>query len=111
MTPIWRFYDELTKNDEGLFLVSGKDLYVGFGYARRAVKYLADHSVVILGFEGFSTNGRDLEPLLEYVVDLEVAGTSDEERVADGLRKALRTIDAWQSRDGPEFVEFVIDED
>ena len=49
----------------GLFLVTPNTTLVGLGSAKEAVTGLLEHRAVILGFEGFRTDGMSLVPLLE----------------------------------------------
>ncbi|SRR6266851_3518604 len=92
----------------GLFLQSASKTLVGVGTAGEAVKWLHDRQAVILGFEGFRTNGFALTPLLEYIADFSTIEGSRAERVARSAEAALRVLANWQR--GPEFVEFVYEQ-
>jgi hypothetical protein len=92
----------------GLLLTSGGALYIGIGGAANAVAALQRNSIVVLGMEGFNTDGRSVVPLLDYIADFSSLSGSWESRVQSSALAARNILDAWQP--GPMFVEFALDE-
>lgn len=90
----------------GPFLVSGADVYVGIGSAVEAVSMYRHRNEVILGFEGFRTDGRFLDADLDLVADLSSVSGSWDERVRRAEVEAIEILERWGSR--PEFVSFVV---
>lgn len=103
------FLSQMTGTNRGLFLLSGDKVYVGLGYASEAVRFFADRSAVILGLEGFSTDGTHLKPLLDFIADFDLRGRSAD-RGKLSSEAALRTLAVWERENRAEFVEFVIEE-
>lgn len=103
------FFDELTKGNRGLFLLAAGNVYVGIGDAQKAIHFLADRGVVILGFEGFTTDGVHLQASVDYIADLTLTGASAEARVKESAENALRILESWSTQGGPAFVEFVVE--
>lgn len=104
------FCEELTGRGKGLFLLTGDQTYVGFGYAPEAVRYIAGKGALILGFEGFVTDGKQVKPTLEYIADLDVSSSAAADRIRTAAEAALRALTIWEREGGPEFVEFVVEE-
>ena len=98
-----------TTRRRGLFLVTPNTTLVGLGSAEEAVTWLREHHAVILGFEGFRTDGASLEPLLGYIADFSGVEGSPADRVARTAEAALIVLTKWKG--GPEFIEFVIEEE
>jgi hypothetical protein len=71
--------------------------------------WLREHRAVILGFEGFRTDGRSLVPLLDYIADFSAIQGSAADRVAKTAQAALVVLAKWKG--GPEFIEFVVEEE
>jgi hypothetical protein len=100
--------DELIHGFDGLRLLSGNEVYIGIGAATDAVEWFRQRSMVILGMEGFTTDGRALQPLLDYITDFSSLSGSPDERIAASAEAAVRILRDWSH--GPEFVNFVVDE-
>lgn len=71
--------------------------------------WLREHHAVILGFEGFRTDGASLEPLLEYIADFSGIQGSPADRVVRTAEAALIVLAKWEG--GPEFIEFVVEQE
>jgi hypothetical protein len=62
--------------------------------------------VVILGMEGFATDGSQIVPLMDYITtSFPLQGTWDEQ-VDSTASTALRIVEAWG--EGPEFIDFAV---
>jgi hypothetical protein len=100
--------DDLIHDLEGLKLLSGNEVYIGIGAATDAVEWFRQRSIVILGMEGFTTDGRALQALLDYITDFSSLSGSPDERIAASAEAAVRILREWSR--GPEFVNFVVEE-
>ena len=100
--------DELIHGFDGLRLLSGNAVYIGIGSATDAVEWFRQRSMVILGMEGLTTDGRALQALLEYIADFSDVSGSPNERIAASAEAAVRILREWSR--GPEFVNFVVEE-
>ena len=87
---IEQFMRAQTSGRRGLFLVTPNTTLVGLGSAEEAVTWLREHHAVILGFEGFRTDGASLEPLLEYIADF--SGVEGRPRIASHERQRPRSL-------------------
>jgi hypothetical protein len=100
--------DELIHGFDGLKLLSGNDVYIGIGVATDTVEWFRQRYMVILGMESFTTDGRALQRLLEYIADFSDVSGSPNERIAASAEAAVRVLREWSR--GPEFVNFVVEE-
>ena len=100
--------DELIHGFDGLRLLSGNEVYIGIGAATDAVEWFRQRSMVILGMEGFTTDGRALQALLEYIADFSDVSGSPDERIAASAEAAKQILSLWGR--GPQFVDFVVEE-
>ncbi len=101
-----QFADLLAKEGRGLSLRSGDKVLVGIGFAEEAVLWFKHRGAIILGFEGFRTDGASLYALLEYIADFSAIRGAPEERVGRCADAALMVLRKWDH--GPEFVEFIL---
>jgi hypothetical protein len=53
----------------GLALRTGPDLYPSVSLALASLDWIQEQSLVVLGFEGFTTDGVRLVPSLEHIAD------------------------------------------
>lgn len=97
---------ELASGIDGPVMVWRNEVLVGAGAAGDAVNFFRSRGDVILGFDGFDTNGRSLFPRLDYIADL----SSIDDAVADAAERAadaaLAILAKWGP--GPQFVTFVV---
>lgn len=101
--PIW-----LPEEFPGLVLLSGGSVYVGCGHAYLAVSRLEECGIVVLGMEGFRTDGTSIEPLADFVADLSDIEGLWKDRIRESCGAAMRILDQWSRMSSLEFVEFVI---
>jgi hypothetical protein len=100
--------EDLIRDFNGLRLLSGKAVYVGIGSATDAVEWFRRRSLVILGMDGFKTNGIVIQALEEYIADFSDVSGSPDERSAASAEAAIQILGLWGR--GPEFVDFVVEE-
>ena len=89
-------------NFRSLFLVSAGNVYVGRRGLDEYLSWIRDQEQVVLGFEGFQTDGYWIIPLIDFIADLSSIDGSWEERVAKSGDAAKKIVDLW----GPA-VQFV----
>ena len=102
------FLGPLTVEANGLFLLSGPNIYVGLGYAQAAVYWIGARGGVITGMEGLATDGRQVKPLLDYIADFPDSGKSRSERIRAATEMASRVVAEWTRRGGVQFIDFSI---
>lgn len=103
------FNRRLLADPPGMLLVSHPDILVGIGGMCGAALIAEDMGVLILGLDGFRTDGEHLIPLIEYILDSSCLCTPDlvwESAVKKSVGAVEWVADLW--KDGPEFVEFVL---
>jgi hypothetical protein len=93
-----------------MFLVTPNTTLVGLGSVEEAVAWLRENRAVILGFEGFRTDGISLVPLLDYIADFSAIEGSPADRVAKTAEAALVVLSRWRGG-GPEFIEFIVEDE
>lgn len=89
---------------EGNYLVSNNTILVSIETAPKFVKWL-DSNVRILGFEGFSFDGKDLVANLDCIADF-----SDMSSSANGHDEALNILADENFKDKSNFVEFSLEQ-
>src|SRR5262249_19712496 len=89
---------------QGLRLLSyGKTMY-GLGSAVDVVDLIERERFVILGMEGFNTDGRALVALVEFIADFSGINGSWPERTRTSAHEARRVLQIWNVGLEPEFV-------
>jgi hypothetical protein len=99
---------DLFANLSGLVLRSPNSTLIGIGVLREAIDVLRKHGLVILGMEGFRTDGRRIIPMVQFVADFSQLQSAGRRLVDDSAAAALRVAAHWT--DGPQFVEFQVAE-
>jgi len=100
----WR--RQILEDCPGLVLISGRTLLVGVGCLEFAITQAEANSLVVIGMEGFRTDGVALTPLIEFVADLDEVDGVWAERVRSSSEAARSIAAAWSR--GPEFIELVL---
>jgi hypothetical protein len=100
----------LLSERRAIFLVSAGDPYIGIGFARDFIAWARAQSRVVVGLEGFNTDGRSLYPLLDYIANVPEERLSTADPANSSADSALRILAEWERTGGPEFVEFVLEE-
>ncbi|WP_026555421.1 hypothetical protein [Arthrobacter sp. 35W] len=103
------FKKKLLAVPPGLLLVTHPDVFVGVGAMCGAARIAGDMGALILGLDGYRTDGEHLIPLIEYILDSSSYCTP-ELTWDDAVQKSVEAVD-WVAdvwKDGPEFVEFVL---
>src|SRR2546422_6666095 len=98
--------EDLIRDFNGLRLLSGNAVYVGIGSAKAAVEWFRRRSLVILGMDGFKTDGIVIQALEEYIADFSDLSGSPDERIEASAETAIQILNEWAR--GPEFVDFVV---
>jgi hypothetical protein len=80
-------YNAYLREAPGLALKTGPDLYPSIDVAIQSLDWLTQHSVVVLGFDGFTTDGQYLYPSLSHIADF--SGTPPGRWRVDGPRQPL----------------------
>jgi hypothetical protein len=94
---------EFARSAAVLMLTSGDNIYLGRARVAEALEWLHAQGLVVLGMEGFSTDGRYVLPSLDHVADFsEIDGTWPE-RVAASHQAAITVISLWD--DAVPFVQ------
>lgn len=96
------------ESTSGLWLLSGSSAYVGIGHANAIADWLCERGLVILGLEGFVSDGVRIKPLTEYVADFSELSGSLEDCLDESKRAALAVLEDWKH--GPQFVDIIIDD-
>lgn len=100
--------DYLKQGIEGLVLKSGSSCYPSVGAALSALDWLEAHNCVVLGFEGFSTDGHTLRPRLDRIADFsEELPAPWRDRVRKSIAASRTILAQW---DDVQFVDLVVDE-
>lgn len=100
--------NHLEREVQGLVLRSGTTLYPSVTTAIDALEWLEAHNAVVLGFDGFDTDGRHLLVRLDRIADFSLDLPADwSERVRQTIRAARFTLAEWND---VQFVDLVIDE-
>lgn len=101
--------EHLDHEVKGLVLRTGSGaLYPSVGAAIAALDWLEAHNAVVLGFDGFDTDGRYLRPRLDRIADFSQDLPADwTERVRLTISAARSTLAAWNDL---QFVDLVVDE-
>jgi hypothetical protein len=89
----------------GPFLVSGESTYVGRGCLRDVLEFCVENHFVILGMEGFTTDGSSIIPNLDFIADFGEIEGGWNEQVRSAGAAARSVADRWQVLDGFEFVD------
>lgn len=100
----WREYLEAL---EGTMLRSRGALYLSIPVALDALPWLAEHSYVVLGFDGIDTDGQRLLPRLDYIADFGDIPGARSERVQRSIAMSHETLSAWLGR--VHFVDLVVE--
>jgi len=92
----------------GLVLLSRGVLLIGVGCLEYAIAQIEVRGLVILGMDGFRTDGVALAPQLDFIADFGEIDGSWSERTRQSCQSARLIAAAWNN--GTEFVEFILDE-
>lgn len=92
----------------GPLLLSGESVYFGRGCLGEVTEYCFDNGLVVLGMEGFITNGSSITPCTEFIADLSEIGGSWDDRVRMSRDAADTVIRQWNELSGFDFVEFEV---
>jgi len=100
--------ERVMESTSGLWLLSASSAYVGIGYAATVAEWLCKRGMVILGVEGFVSDGVRITPLTEYVADFSDLSGSLEDRLDESKRAALALLEEWKH--GPQFIDIIVDD-
>lgn len=99
--------EELAAVINGPLLLWSNEVFVGLDVASQAIELFRSRGDVILGFEGFNTDGVRLMPQLDFITDFSSIDGTWLERAQRSADAATSVLSNW--RPGPQFVTFVID--
>ena len=91
---------------QGLVLKSGDSFYPGINAAVEALDWLAQHSCVVLGFDGLDTDGTYIYPRLDYIADFGEIGGSWSERAEASITESRRVLADWTGE--VQFVDLAV---
>jgi hypothetical protein len=92
----------------GPLLLSGETVYFGRGCLGTVVEFCFKSSLVVLGMEGFITNGSFITPCIDFIADLSEIEGHWKDRVRMSRDAANAVIKQWNEQSGFEFVEFEV---
>jgi hypothetical protein len=90
----------------GPLMLWSNEVFVGREAAAKAIEFFRSRGDVILGFEGFNTDGVFLVPQMDLIADFSSINGTWSERVEHSADAAVLVMSKWQS--GPQFVTFVV---
>jgi hypothetical protein len=93
----------------GLALRTGPDLYPSVTLARESLGWIEAQSFVVLGFDGFTTDGEWLIPSLEHIADFSRLldnRTDWDACVRESIEESRRVLGRWAGK--IQFVDAVI---
>jgi hypothetical protein len=99
--------EELAAVISGPLMLWGNELFVGLEVASKVIEFFRSRGDVILGFEGFNTDGAHLMPQMDFITDFSSIDGTWLERVERSADAAILVMFKW--RPGPQFVTFVVD--
>jgi hypothetical protein len=99
--------EELAAVINGPLMLWSNEVFVGLEVASKAIEFFRSRGDVILGFEGFNTDGVHLMPQMDFITDFSSLDGTPYERVQRSADAANLVISNW--RPGPQFVTFVVD--
>jgi hypothetical protein len=103
-------YDAYLREAPGLALRTGPDLYPSIDLAIQSLDWLTQHLVVVLCFDGFTTDGQYLDPSMNHIADFSELLLGDSEwtdRVGRSVSESRRVLTAWRGQ--VQFVDMVIE--
>lgn len=87
---------ELQHELRPMLLISGRSAYIGIGGAPEVARWITDHQLTIIGFEGFDCDGEHLYPRLDFIADFsELANPEESSRAATALLTEWRGQVQW----------------
>lgn len=92
----------------GPLLLSGGSVYFGRGCLGEAIEYCFNSDLVIIGMEGFLTDGSSITPTTEFIADLSDIDGPWENRVRISRDAAAAVISQWSGLSGFDFVEIEV---
>jgi len=99
--------EELAAVINGPLMLWSNEVFVGLEVASEAIALFRSRGDVILGFEGFNTDGAHLMPQMDFITDFSSIDGTWLERAERSADAASLVLSNW--RPGPQFVTFVID--
>ena len=98
--------EELAEVISGPLMLWSNEVFVGREAASEAIELFRSRGYVILGFEGFNTDGVILAPQMDFIADFSSIDGTWSERVERSADAAVVVLANWHS--WPQFVTFVI---
>jgi hypothetical protein len=99
--------EELASVISGPLMLWSNEVFVGREVASQAIELFRSRGYVILGFEGFNTDGVYRVPQEEFIADFSSIDGTWSERVERSADAAVLVMSKWHA--GPQFVTFVVD--
>jgi hypothetical protein len=100
------YLEQILQATNALCLLSGNSIYFGIGKAKEVVEWLTRNEFIILGFEGFKTNGCFIEPSLDFIADFSCIDGTKYERLKRCHDFSLDILAQWINK--IEFIEFSV---
>lgn len=92
----------------GPLLLSDRSVYFGRSCLMGVAEYCLNNGFVIMGLEGFVTDGSSITPVTDFIVDLSEIDGTFENRVQASFDAAITIIRQWSELPGFDFVEFEV---
>jgi hypothetical protein len=96
-------YEVREEVEDALLLLSSTNLLIGIETVTKLIPLLRRRNFVVLGLDGFSTDGRSIKPS-EYLADF-----SEIESAEESYEALSRVVSFWLAEGGPDFVEITLE--
>ena len=93
--------DEIPRNSV-MRLYSGSLEFIGIGSAIDELRRLAENGDIVVGLEGFLTDGRTIQPMMDYIAPIATEDAQPNDRPSRAFERASKVLSHWQ--EGPMFV-------
>ena len=98
--------EDLATGIDGPVMLWSNEVLIGRGSAVDAIHFYRSRGDVILGFEGFDTDGTVRTPRMDCIADLSSIDGSWSDRQDRSVEAALAIVYRWVP--GPQWITFVV---